>query len=51
MDEISDIRIAAIMALVEIPHFNIDKILISHLARETDFYVKEFIMDIINDRI
>lgn len=50
-DEISDIRFAAITALVEIPNLNINEILISHLDRENDFYVKEFIVDIINDRI
>ena len=50
-DEISDIRLAAITALVEIPNLNINEILISHLDRENDFYVKEFIVDIINDRI
>ena len=50
MDEVSDIRIAAISALAEIPDLDINKILTSHLDRENDDYVKEFITDIINDR-
>ena len=46
-DENSDIRIAAVMALFEIPNQNIMNILLSHLDMEKDSDVKECITEIL----